>query len=60
MSKDTLEQQADELLRGWAREQGISLRKDGIIDDRRDRTIREREVSFTPFFHQRKKHKGVE
>lgn len=60
MSKDALEQQADELLREWAKEHHISLRKDGIIDDRRERTIREREVSFTPFFSQRKKHKGVE
>lgn len=60
MSKDALEQQADDILRDWAREQGISLRKDGIIDERRERTIREREVDFTPFFAQRKNHKGSE
>lgn len=60
MSKDPLEQQADELLREWAKDQGVSLRKDGIIDERRERTVRERETPFASFFANKKKHKGVE
>lgn len=60
MSKDLLEQQADELLREWARSEGVSLRRDGIIDERRERTVRERETSFSSFFANKKKHKGVE
>jgi hypothetical protein len=58
--KTPVEQEADDLLRAWAKEQGVSLRKDGIIDDRRERTIREREVSFTPFFASRRKARGRE
>lgn len=54
------EQEADDILRQWAKEQGISLRKAGIIDERRERTIREREVSFTPFFASRKRARGRE
>ena len=52
------EQKADTILHDWARSHGISLRKAGIIDDRRERTIREREISFTPFFEGRKKTRG--
>lgn len=60
MSKDPVEQQADDLLRAWAKEQGISLRKDGIIDERRERTVRERETPFASFFSNRGRRKGVE
>jgi hypothetical protein len=54
----TLNEQADEILHEWARSKGISLRKAGIIDERRERTVREREVSFTPFFASRKRARG--
>ena len=54
MSPHNNEQTADDILREWARSQGVSLRKLGIIDDRRQRTITEREVCFTPFFAHRK------
>lgn len=49
----TLEEQADSILRDWAKSQGKSLRKGGIIDERRARTVREREVSFATFFARR-------
>lgn len=49
---------ADELLREWAKSQGISLRKAGIIDERRERTLREREVTFADFFASRKRARG--
>lgn len=39
----TLEQQADELLLAEARRRGVSLRKLGVIDTRRQRTISARE-----------------
>ena len=58
--KTPTEQEADDLLHEWAKQQGISLRKDGIIDDRRERTIREREVPFTTFFASRKRARGQE
>jgi len=54
MSPHNIEQTADEILRQDARSQGVSLRKLGIIDDRRRRTIDEREVCFTPFFAHRR------
>lgn len=55
-----VEHDADAILREWAKEQGISLRKAGIIDERRERTIREREVDFTPFFASRRRARGHE
>lgn len=59
-NSQTVEQQADDILHQWAKEQGISLRKAGIIDERRERTIREREVDFTPFFASRRRARGHE
>lgn len=56
--KDNIEHTADELLHQWAKEQGISLRKAGIIDERRERTVRQREVPFTTFFESRKRARG--
>jgi len=47
--------EADEILREWARKQGISLRQAGIIDERRNRTIREREINFATFFGNKKR-----
>lgn len=60
MPHKTVEQQADTILHEWAKSQGISLRKVGIIDERRERTIREREVDFTPFFASRRRARGHE
>lgn len=56
----TPEAEADAILHEWAKSQGISLRKAGIIDERRERTIREREIDFTPFFANRKRVRGSE
>ena len=42
---DLIEDMADEILREDAKRQKKSLRKLGIIDERRERTIREREIS---------------
>lgn len=58
--KDNIEHEADILLSEWAKQEGISLRKAGIIDERRERTIREREVDFTGFFATRKRARGHE
>jgi len=46
----TIEQQADELLRADAHKQHKSMRELGMIDERRQRTIREREIDFADFF----------
>lgn len=48
------EQQADEILKEWAKHEHQSLRKLGIIDGRRDRTIRSKEIPFADFFANRK------
>lgn len=45
----TLEELADEMLRREARGTVGSLRKLGIIDERRARTIREREIPFSSY-----------
>jgi len=58
--KNNPEIEADALLREWAKSQGISLRKVGIIDDRRERTVREREVAFADFFASRRRARGHE
>ena len=58
MSPHSMEQTADEILKDWAKKEGISLRKVGIIDSRRRRTIDEREVCFTPFFSHRRQVRG--
>lgn len=55
MSPFSVETEADEILRDWAKSKGISLRRAGIIDERRERTIREREIDFTAFFSGRKR-----
>jgi len=52
--KTPSEVEADAILHEWAKSQGISLRKAGIIDDRRERTVYEREISFATFFGRRK------
>jgi hypothetical protein len=57
---DNIEHDADVLLREWAKEHHTSLRKAGIIDARRERTIREREIDFTPFFASRRRARGHE
>ncbi len=49
------EMEADALLHEWAKSQNISLRKAGIIDERRERTVREREIPFASFFGKRKR-----
>lgn len=56
----TIEQAADELLREDAHRQHKSMRQLGIIDDRRARTIREREVDFTDFFDRRRRYRNDE
>lgn len=58
MSPRNCEAEADNILREWAKSKGISLRQAGIIDERRERTIREREIDFTLFFAGRKSRAG--
>lgn len=43
----TIEEQADDILSRDAKSHHLSLRKMGIIDDRRQRTIREREITMS-------------
>ncbi len=50
MTNREAEEAADELLRQDAKAQRKSMRKLGIIDERRARTVREREVPFSSFF----------
>ena len=44
------EVEADAILKEWAKSQGISLRKAGIIDERRERTVRNKEIPFADYF----------
>lgn len=50
MTSREAEELANELLREDAKRQHKSMRKLGIIDERRARTVREREVPFSSFF----------
>ena len=50
MTNREAEEAANELLREDAKAQRKSMRKLGIIDERRARTVREREVPFSSFF----------
>ena len=47
MPEKSLEEQANDLLRDAAHEAGVSLRRLGIIDRRREQTINRREVSMS-------------
>lgn len=53
--KSQSEQQADDILREWAASEHISLRRAGIIDERRGRTIHERETPFSVFFGRKRR-----
>ena len=55
MTKTQTDIEADAILRAWAKSEGHSLRHDGIIDERRERTVREREVTFADFFGHRRR-----
>jgi hypothetical protein len=46
---------ATELLREDAKKKGKSLRQEGIIDERRLRTIREKETSLEAWLHKESK-----
>jgi len=50
MTSKQLEELADELLRQDAKTRRKSNRQLGTIDDRRARTVREREVPFATYF----------
>ncbi len=54
------EHAANDILREWAMRQGVSLRKLGIIDERRRKAIDSREVCFTTFFERGKRVRGGE
>lgn len=43
----TLDEQAEELLEGWAREQGLDLRQLGILNAERRRRIARREIPLS-------------
>lgn len=50
MTSKDLEQIADDILRDDAKRKRKSMRQLGIIDERRARTVRERETPFSSFF----------
>jgi hypothetical protein len=52
----TLEEQADDLLRRLAIDTGESFRILGLIDERRARTIREREIPMATIEGRRRRH----
>jgi hypothetical protein len=53
--KPQIERDADRILREAANKEHKSMRDLGIIDDRRERTIRERETDFSDFFARRRR-----
>lgn len=53
--KPQVEHDADRILREDAHKEHKSMRDLGIIDDRRERTIREREIDFADFFARRRR-----
>ena len=55
-----LEEQADAILRDMAVREHRSLRTYGVIDERRQKTIRQREASFSDFFATRRSRFGDE
>lgn len=55
-----LEEQADAILRDMAVRQHRSLRTFGVIDERRQRTVNARELSFSGFFARRRAMVGIE
>jgi hypothetical protein len=55
MTEREAEEQANEILRQHAKSNHKSMRALGIIDERRARTIRERETPFADYFS--RKHK---
>lgn len=56
MTSKDLEQMADDLLRDEAKRQHKSMRQLGIIDERRARTVREKESPFADVFHRQRHH----
>jgi len=52
--------EGDAILRAWAKAEGHSLRASGIIDKRRERTVREREIPFADFFASRRRARRTE
>lgn len=55
MTSKQLEEMADDLLKDDAKRKHKSNRQLGTIDERRARTVREREVPFATFFAPRKR-----
>lgn len=47
MDSKSLQQQADELLREDARKRGTTLYREGILDERRQRKIGQREIPMS-------------
>lgn len=56
MTSKDIEQMADDLLRDEAKRQHKSMRQLGIIDERRARTVREKESPFADVFHRQRHH----
>lgn len=55
-----LEAEADAILRSMALREGKSLRRYGVIDERRQRTVNARELTFSGFFARRRAMVGIE
>ncbi len=56
MKEHDLEEIADQILRESAKKQGKSMRQIGVIDERRERTIRSREITLSYLQDKMKRH----
>ena len=58
MKEANLDELADQILRESAKRQGKSMRKIGVIDERRARTIREHEITLSYLQSRMKRNEG--
>lgn len=56
----TLDEQAEDLLAAWAKEQGLSLREVGILNEERRRRIARREIPLSRFRQRRDEDEGMD
>jgi hypothetical protein len=57
MDKRSLEQQANDLLREDAKRRGTTLFREGILDERRQATIAQREMPMSAWLHMKHERK---
>ena len=58
MKEIDLEEVADQILREYAKREGKSMRQIGIVDERRERTIRSKEITLSYLQDRMKKSDG--